>query len=77
MLKLLRQILDKDGNLIKSEPCGHFRSYANIGKRLHSKGKVGKYYVLPSNATGIASMREIIVTKDEYGKQVEMEGSIY
>jgi len=77
MLKLKRQILDEDGNLIKSEPCGHFRSYADIGKHLYSKGKVGKYYVLPSNAKGIASMREIVVTKDKYGKQVEMEGAIY
>jgi len=69
MLKLIR--------VDTKERIGGFRSYANIGKYLKRSGKVGVYYVLPNNAVSIASMRTIKVTKDKYGKQVEMEGAIY
>ena len=77
MLKLKYQEFDQLGNLIKSVDCGRFRSYVDIGKHLRAKGRVGKYYVMPNNMTSLASMREIEVTKDKYGKQVIMEGAVY
>lgn len=77
MLKLRLQVKDDKGNLIGQRNCGQFRSYKDIGKYLHSKGKVGEYYVLPSNMSSIAAMKQITVSKDKYGKQVIMDGSVY
>jgi len=77
MLKLRQIKYDEQGNLTESIPCGTFKSYNAIGKRLRARGKVGEYWVLPSNMASIAAMKKIIVSKDKYGKQVKMDGSIY
>lgn len=69
MLKLI--------SLDEQRRIGQFRSYVDIGKYLRRSGKAGVYYVLPDNAVSIASMRTITVTKDKYGKEVEMDGSVY
>jgi len=76
MLKLRLLQFDEAGNLLSTINRGNFRSYANIGKYLQYRGAIGKYYILPSNGS-IASIREVTVTKDKFGKQVEMEGSLY
>ena len=77
MLKLVKNTFDDGGNLTSIENIRNFRSYDAIGKWLQSKGQVGDYYVMPSNMTSLAAFRTIKVTKDKYGKQVEMEGAIY
>ena len=77
MLKLRHLQFDASGNVTDSIDCGSFRSYADIGKRLHSKGKIGSYYVLPSNMTTMAAIREITVTHDKYGIRVDIDGSGY
>ena len=77
MIKLRLLNLDTKGNLVSFEECGNYRSYVDIGNYLRRRGKLGKYYAIPNNITNLAGIREINVTKDKYGKEVEMEGSIY
>lgn len=77
MLKLKLLHFDSDGKLTSMTHCGQYRSYIDIAKHLKWKGKTGKYCVIPSRLSNIAPIREITVTKDKYGKIVEMEGSIY
>ena len=76
MLRLRLLQFDEAGNLVNTVKQGNFRSYADIGKYLQHRGSVGKYYILP-NGNSLASIREVTVTKDKFGKQVEMEGSLY
>ena len=77
MIKLRLLNLDTKRNLVSFEDCGTYRSYADIGNYLRRRGKLGKYYAIPNNITTLAGIREINVTKHQYGKEVEMEGSIY
>ena len=77
MIKLKLQNLDEAGTLVSTTDCGHFRSYADIGKHLYWKGKPGKYYAIPNNMSSLAAIQEITVTRDKYGKQVMMDGSLY
>jgi len=77
MIKLKLQNLDDKGNLLNTTDCGNFRGYKDIGKYLYRRGKPGKYYAIPSNMASLAAIKEITVTRDKYGKQVEMEGSYY
>jgi len=76
MLKL-KMLHFEDGEVVAIDDCGNFRSYADIGKALHHRGKPGKYYVLPSNLSSLAAIREIEVKRDKYGKEVIMDGSVY
>ena len=77
MIKLRLLNLDTKGNLVSFEECGTYRSYVDIGNYLRRRGKPGKYYAIPNNITNLVGIREINVTKDKYGKEVEMESSIY
>jgi len=77
MIKLVLQNLDGEGNLTDTTHCGCLRSYKSIGKHLYHGGKPGKYYAIPNNIVSIAAISEITVTRDKFGKQVEMKGSIY
>jgi len=77
MLKLKLLAFDEQGNLISTTDCGNFRSYKDIGKRLFHKGKPGRYYAIPNNMTSLSAIKEITVTQDKFGKQVEMEGGLY
>ena len=76
MLKLRLLQFDEAGNLICTVKKGNFRSYADIGQYLQHKGAIGRYYILPGGGS-IASIKEIVVTKDKFGKQIEMEGNLY
>jgi len=77
MLKLKLQNLDDKGYLIDTIDCGTFRSYKDIGAYLYRRGRIGKYYVIPNNISNLGAIKEINVTRDKYGKQIEIQGSLY